>query len=279
MAEILVSSECSSPLNEVFYANPITIPENVRQVQKSDLDIKKCSEQFKTSIYKFVIESEKYHLNEINIDKTCNKYNFQKRRFYDVLNVLESIGYCTKISTEIVIWNGRSNIPKTFEKLQYAYKVNLMTSSLEDIFQGQQSIGISNLTIMFILCFLVMRVYSLDIKHVAMFLSRLNNRYKTTLCKLYQITHILESAGIISRSLVPCVFILNKDYVRFVDIGKVRDEGNPLSIANLLNDHSSINPELVIEQRRIEFFMGYKKLATRPYHYRTKIPNILDNCF
>lgn len=269
MTSCLVSSGCSSPLNVSFYTKP---PPQEKDDHQVDTDIKKSSDQFKISISKFVQDLESSQTNEINIEKTCIKYGFQKRRFYDVLNVLESVGCCAKINTDVVIWYGLSNIPSTFETLQYTYKVNLPSSTLEDIFTNQQSIGISNLTVMLILCYLVMRVYSLDIKHVAMFLSRSNNRYKTTLCKLYQVTHILESAGIISRSLVPCVFILNKNYVRFVDIGKVKDEENPLSLANLLNDHSSVGPALAIEQRRVEFFMGYKKVVSRPYHYRTKIP-------
>lgn len=275
MTTYIASSECSSPLDDSFYTKSLPAQNNDKKAEKCDLDAKKSSELFKTSILKFVFDCEKCNSQEINIDKACFKYGFQKRRFYDVLNVLESVGCCTKINPEIVVWHGRENIPETLETLQYTYKVNLPSSSLEDIFKNQQSIGISNLTIMLVLCFLVMRVYTLDIKQVAMFLSRSNNRYKTTLCKLYQITHILESAGIISRSLVPCVFILNKNYVRFVDIGKVKDDENPLSLTNLLNDHSSVGPELAIEQRRVEFFMGYKKIASRPYHYRTKIPYVV----
>lgn len=275
MTVSIITSECSSPLDDSFNTKAVPVQECEQKGDKSDSDIKKCSELFKTSILKFVFDCEKNKSCEINIEKACLKYGFQKRRFYDVVNVLESVGCCRKKNPEIFIWHGRENIPATLEKLQYSYKVNLQTSTLEDIFQNQQSIGISNLTVMLILCFLVMRVYSLDIKQVAMFLSRSNNRYKTTLCKLYQITHILESAGIISRSFVPCVFILNKNYVRFVDIGKVRDKENPLSLSNLLNDHSSIDPEMVIEKRRIEFFMGYKKIASRPYHYRAKIPYLV----
>lgn len=270
MTSCLVSSGCSSPLNVSFYTKP---PPQEKDDHQVDTDIKKSSDQFKISISKFVQDLESSQTNEINIEKTCIKYGFQKRRFYDVLNVLESVGCCTKLNTDVVLWHGLSNIPYSLEILQHTHKVNLVSSTLEDIFTDQQNIKISNLTEMLMLCFLVMRVYTLDIKHVAIFLSRYNNRYKTTLCKLYQVTHILESAGIISKTFVPCVFTLNKGFVRFVDI-KIQDEENPLSLVNLLNDHSSTG-SLVIEERKIHFFLGYKKIESRPYHYRTKIPYLI----
>ncbi|KAK8843189.1 hypothetical protein M9Y10_025035 [Tritrichomonas musculus] len=241
--------------------------------QEIEKETKKSADQFKISITKFVNDCEKYKIKEIKIKKICDQYGFQRRRFYDVLNVLESVGCCTKLNTDVVLWQGLSNIPYSLEILQHTHKVDLVSSTLEDIFTDQQNIKISNLTEMLMLCFLVMRVYTLDIKHVAIFLSRYNNRYKTTLCKLYQVTHILESAGIISKTFVPCVFTLNKEFVRFVDI-RIQDEENPLSLVNLLNDHSSTG-SLAIEERRVHFFLGYKKIESRPYHYRTKIPYLI----
>ena len=155
MTVSIITSECSSPIDDSFNTKAVPVQECEQKGDKSDSDIKKCSELFKTSILKFVFDCEKNKSCEINIEKACLKYGFQKRRFYDVLNVLESVGCCAKINTDVVIWYGLSNIPSTFETLQYTYKVNLPSSTLEDIFTNQQSIGISNLTVMLILCYLV----------------------------------------------------------------------------------------------------------------------------
>ncbi|OHS94353.1 hypothetical protein TRFO_11216 [Tritrichomonas foetus] len=284
-------------------------------------DTKKSNDNFSQAIHKFILEAEDKPEKEFNVNSVCKAYDFQRRRFYDVINVLEAIGLCSKLNSETVKWNGISNVPKTLESIQKELKVNSPTATLEEIFQNNHCIGISNLTISFILCYLVMRVPMLDIKHVAMFLSRSNKRYKTTLCKLYQITHILEAAGIITRSLVPCVMILDPRFLVFVEINENNIQNNtincqknagvdqnngekvkdPLSIAYLLNDHSTdsqinnettttvvqnqpsmmaskyspnFNPMIVVEMRKTEFFTGYKRMECRPYHYRTKLPNI-----
>ena len=190
-------------------------------------------------------------------------------------NVFESIGCCGKINSENIKWFGLSRIPETLESIQLSLRVNNPAATLDDIFQTQKNISISNLTVSFLLCYLVMRISAVDIKHVAMFLSRSNQRYKTTLCKLYQVTHILEAAGIIQRSMMPCVMVLDPKYLVFVKMGEAQVP-DPTSISYFLNDHKS-NNELIyaIEKRRVEFFSGYKRIECRPYHYRTKIPHLL----
>ena len=252
-----------------------SIHKKMKSHENNSKESKKINDQFKRAIFNFIAEAESNIGQEMNINKICKMYEFQRRRFYDVVNVFESIGCCGKINSENIKWFGLSRIPETLESIQLSLRVNNPAATLDDIFQTQKNISISNLTVSFLLCYLVMRISAVDIKHVAMFLSRSNQRYKTTLCKLYQVTHILEAAGIIQRSMMPCVMVLDPKYLVFVKMGEAQVP-DPTSISYFLNDHKS-NNELIyaIEKRRVEFFSGYKRIECRPYHYRTKIPHLL----
>jgi hypothetical protein len=63
-----------------------------------------------------------------------------------------------------------------------------------------------------ILSFIAQGKQAMNIKKLAALLSRKNGRFRTTLCKLYQITHILEAVGIMEKSAVTGEVILRKEY-------------------------------------------------------------------
>ena len=273
-SEVTSSSEVSSPIEPFVIQLPLKAKVQIEEPQEKET--RKYSDQFKTSIQSFIQDVENSGSKIISVSKSCTKYEFQRRRFYDVLNVLEAIGCCNKLNAESVQWLGLSNIPSTLLLLQKSWKVDDVDATLEDIFQTEQSIVISQLTRLFIMCYLVMQSQALDIKQIATFLSRSNQRYKTTLCKLYQITHILEAAGVLHRTMVPCVMVLEQQYFALLESRDFQVfDSHPLSVQNLLNDHKSQAFQEAVERRRLEFFVCYKRIESRPYHFRSKVPAVL----
>jgi hypothetical protein len=223
-------------------------------------DMSKMSASFRTAIQSLVVKLQNSPPGEYGISAIREEFQFQKRRLYDVVNVLEAIGCCTKRSTDIVFWNGLSNIPKALSKLQEMRCLTDPGADIEDFVPDDKFIAISRFTVAFILCFLALRTRVLNIKRIALFLSRKNGRYKTTLCKLYQISHILEAVGVVQKSVVPGEMRLSDQYFADLDMPETESRGDMtalFSIRSLLvgpTQKPAPETSAVISNRRALFY-------------------------
>lgn len=225
----------------------------------------KYAVQFKSSIKALVASAEAQPQLTYNITKLCREFNFQRRRLYDVISILEALGCCEKVNVDRITWHGLAQIPGHLLKIQERIGATQPETDMASMFRGQQMILLSNLTVSFVLCFLVLQQRSLDIKNVAMFLSRDNGRFKSTLCKLYQITYILEAVGIVAKTVTPSQFILAEPYYAVAPIVEV---DSPFSIKSLLNCHQaepSQTQATALERRRFLFARFFI-----PHFYRVK---------
>jgi transcription factor E2F7/8 len=55
---------------------------------------------------------------EIKLDEAARELNVEKRRVYDVVNVLESIEAVHKRGMSLYIWNGLDNLSTSFVNLR-----------------------------------------------------------------------------------------------------------------------------------------------------------------
>ena len=131
---------------------------------------------------------------------------------YDVINVFEAIGCCEKSGLDAVKWVGKENIISNLSSLKTQRGVHDRRKRLDDLFPVPCCVGISNLSISFLLLFFALQQDRVDLRYASQFFSRTTARYKTTLCKLYQICYILGSIGVTSRTAQVCEVILNKPY-------------------------------------------------------------------
>jgi hypothetical protein len=112
------------------------------------------------------------------------------------------------------------------------------------------TVSISTLTVGFVLCFLALRMRTLDIKQVSRYLSHQTGRQKSRLCKLYQIAHILEAAGVITRSEVAGEIVIVEKFFAPVDL---KDPAkNPFAIESILN-RARPGEEQTLQNRRSDF--------------------------
>lgn len=187
-----------------------------------------------------------------NLNKLSSKLGFHQRRFYDVINVLSTIGFCTKVDSARLQWNGQSNVKSTLSKLMINYNIFDENTSLESILPSDGTISISKVTESFLMLFNFLGLQQLDIKESSAFLSIHSGRQKTTLCKLYQIAQILEVAGIVSRTKQTSEIRINDPY--FVEIKFDQKEKNdPLNLDVLLNRPVENLPQSPIFTRRAAF--------------------------
>jgi hypothetical protein len=101
------------------------------------------------------------------------------------------------------------------------------------------------------LCFLCLRRQTLDIRNIGLFLCRKNGRYKSTLCKLYQVAHILEAAGVLVKAETPGEITVPNEFFVPIDL-KTSASENPFAIRSLLNKEEDDQGK-VIERRRARF--------------------------
>ena len=253
----------------------LKLPSEEESQDSSPQETKQYGVQFKASIKAFVKQAESEIKQTYNITQLCNDFDFQRRRLYDVISILEALGCCEKVTVDRVTWYGLSAVPSHLRELQKTLGVNKPDTEMGDIFLEEQMILLAHLTVSFVLCFLVLRQPVLDIKNIAMFLSRHNGRFKSTLCKLYQITYILDAAGIIMKTAIPSQIVLAPEYYTIVPMVGVGDPDDVLSIMSLLNRHdgclASELEQMALARRRQIFSQYFVPHFYKPR--RTKKPS------
>lgn len=207
----------------------------------------------KTSILLLISEFERYPMKSRAILSLSNQFKIKRRRLYDVINVFTSIGCCQKTSFDNVIWLGKERIPIELQDQAEKKDIYNPEYSLSQLFEVESSIGISNLTMCFLLLFLAQKTDKQDIRFAAHFLSRNTGRYKTTLCKLYQISYILNALGVTSRSEQVCEVVLSPNFkAAFPQLEITPEPKSDFTLIDTLLNHKSNRPESYIQSRRDE---------------------------
>ena len=212
----------------------------------------KRGESFRNSTVKMMQYCSEKKGKVFNIPKLCHKMGFERRRFYDVVNVLDVCGCCEKVDAESIVWHGLENIKPTLTMMAQKYGTFEPTKTLCDIVPGNISISISVVTKYFILCFLSTNQKILDIKEISAFLSRENGRMKTTLCKLYQIVQIFDSLEVLYKTSNVGQFTINPKYFPSIDKQLPATE-SPCSLSFLLNKPVPFFSNDVILKRQQDF--------------------------
>lgn len=208
------------------------------------------SDEFKTSIRLFIQHLE-LNEGEQSITAPSIALGIKRRRLYDVVNVFESIGCCKKCALDSVIWIGKSNIKSTFEILIKQKNLFNPKNSLADLFPIDQCIGVSHLTTSFVLLFYALKTDHLDLRYVAHFFSRKSSRYKTTLCKLYQISYIMNAIELVNRTSQVCEVVISNGYFNVDIIPDINDTAKDLvSIQSLLINNENEEMDLVMKRRK-----------------------------
>lgn len=190
---------------------------------------------FKTSTLAFIENCKKKPQAKYDIRTISEQMGFRQRRFYEVVNVFDALGVCYKYDSETFQWIG-------FEQVRY--KIEMIASnrgaffpnySLEKIFSNRGCISVQKVTEEFILLYIALEMRRINILEAATYLSRENDREKTTRCKLYQVAAILEIANVIKKTDKPSEFELMPEYFISASEKMNRKIIDPSSIVMLLN--------------------------------------------
>lgn len=199
-------------------------------------------DDLKTCIMNLVSEFERNPEESKAITHLSTRYKIKRRRLYDVINVYTSLGCCQKTCLDHVIWLGKEKILPGLKALIIKEDIDNPKKSLEELFPVNGCIGIANLTLYFLLLFYALKSNKVDIRFAAQFFSRGTGRYKTTLCKLYQISYILNAIHVTTRSEQVCEVLLNPPFISNEDIFEEPADQQPKSnLDNIMSIDSLLN--------------------------------------
>ena len=140
-------------------------------------------------------ENSIIHINSLSLENTI-----EKRRLYDLLNVMVALGICVKSGSHNYIWKSMDNIKDAFSTISYDIESRSIYESANEIFALPDSPSIGLITTKFLGIFLYLNIKTLNIRDAALFLASDNDHFKPVLRRLYLVAYLLERVRVFKRS-------------------------------------------------------------------------------
>ena len=209
-------------------------------------DNKRC---FGKSINSMIQQCNAMNRSVYDTEELSRVFGINKRRLFDVVGVLNAIGCVQKIGSTQLIWEGLDKYHAKERELVKNFGVFDSSVPLSKLIFTNEDSSISELTNQLLTLFFALNSRTLNIQHVTKYICKDKSNVKKLLSKMYQITHILNSIGFITRTSAYSEVQLNDKY--FITM-----EPNPMCIESLLN-RSIPSSNNFYTVRRKEFY-GFK---------------------
>ena len=181
----------------------------------------------------------------IDCQSLAETVGINKRRFYDILNVFETMGCVKKLTPTMIKWHGFQSFQEMIMKKAASLHLWDRQLTLSELIPSTDTCTICSLTINVFLLFIAMNTKVLNLKDICLFTIRDHGKFQSIMCKLYQLTHILCAADFITKINQGGDIQLIKPFLQ-------EEDDKELSISSLLNQPVPYKMNFY-EERRQEF--------------------------
>ena len=174
---------------------------NKKQIEKLPT-YKKHRNYFSEFIDKLLAKYEQKPGASLHVNIISRDNSVEKRRLYDLLNVLVACDVCSKSDNHTYKWKSLQNAILSIKKLSYDIELNASVAGINNfesllLLPDTPSIGL--ITNKFIGLFLFLNRTILNITDVALLMSLDKVHYKPILRRLYLVGYFLERIGILDH--------------------------------------------------------------------------------
>lgn len=176
---------------------------NKKQIEKLPIN-KKHRNYFSEVIDKLLGKYEQKPGASLHVNIISRDNSIEKRRLYDLLNVLVACDVCSKSDSHTYKWKSLQNAILSIKKLSYDIELNASVAGINNfesllLLPDAPSIGV--ITNKFIGLFLFLNRDILNITDVALLMSLDKAHYKPILRRLYLVAYFLERIGLFDHVL------------------------------------------------------------------------------
>jgi hypothetical protein len=213
------------------------------------------SADLRSLIAQFIQNCELQLRKSVALTDISSQYGIKMRRLYDIINIFSALGCCSKPGQHCVTWTGLVNLTSHLHDAGRTRGLDQPGTTLTSLFRSPYPFGMGNLCVDFLLLYAALGTRHLDLRMAATLFSSGARKFRSTLCKLYQIAFILCPAGVTAQTDQPRQVALRDPYIHFEVLPLHQtDYSNPLDISTMLNRQP--NPSVDRIYRRREEFRG-----------------------
>ena len=148
----------------------------------------------------------------LQINSLSHQSGVEKRRLYDLMNVLVACGVCTRRDTHTFTWNGISSFHIAMQSISKDIEEKaLIQKHPNKLFLLPDSPSIGLIAVTFIAIYLYLGVHTYNIRDAAFLMSNGEESSKPILRRLYLVTFLLERIGILKHSQKIGEYSINED--------------------------------------------------------------------
>ena len=151
---------------------------------------------FSDFVDRLIARNEKRPNQAIQINRLAFENGIEKRRLYDLMNVLVACNICTKIDTHNYRWLSLGNARIAVQRVSLELESRALDTPIIDLFVLPSSPSIGLMTTMFIGAFLFFNLASMNIRDASILMASDAAHYKPILRRLYLVAFLLERVGL-----------------------------------------------------------------------------------
>lgn len=212
---------------------------------------------FAQFIDKLILKLEDNPSHIIKINDLAHKSGIEKRRIYDLMNVLVACGISTKVESCYYRWEGLNCSAIALQNLSEEYTSKAKNIQVDNLFILPDSPGIGVLASTFIAVYIFFGLKTLNIRDASLLMAHTEAKSKPILRRLYLVAFLLEHIGLIKHSdkigeyeVIADVTTINREtYVKLLQNGFF----SPFTIEYQLNRFDDVYITKVFSERQADF--------------------------